>query len=78
MRHDADVLSLVFGLLFLGGAGLWAALEVEVLSTDVLPLLLPAALVVIGGIGLATAIRRERVDSGRTLASTQSEDSPFD
>lgn len=75
MRHDADVLSLVFGMLFLGGAGLWAALELGALSTEVLPLLLPVALIVIGGTGVVTAIRRERTADSRYAGSTT--DDPF-
>jgi hypothetical protein len=62
-RHEVDVLSLVFGLFFLGVAAIWG------LSTHAVHALrgwpLPALLIVVGIVGLATAIaaRRSRADA---------------
>ena len=57
--HSTDVLSLVFGLAFLGAGGWWLVAEVS--SID-LPFgwLLALSLVVIGGIGLLAAMRGGR------------------
>lgn len=60
MRHETDVLSLVFGLLFVGGAAVAALIELEVVDWSVIPILLPVGLVAIGLTGIGAALFRER------------------
>jgi len=61
-RHEVDVLSLLFGLFFLGAAAIWG------ISADAVPALrgwpLPVLLIVVGLVGLATAVttRRSRTE----------------
>jgi hypothetical protein len=62
-QHPTDVVSLVFGLVFLVLAGWWL---VDLLAGVVLPLgwLLAGTLIVIGAIGLFAAVRSSRRDRG--------------
>lgn len=55
-RHRLDLLSLVSGLLLLACVGLWAAWERGVVSAGELVLVLPGALVVLGGAGVAASL----------------------
>ena len=57
-RHDTDVMSLVFGLVFLGVAALWALVQGELLSLPDLSVLGPVILVVAGLIGIAVTLSR--------------------
>ncbi len=57
-RHETDVMSLVFGLVFVGAALLWALVQAEVLSTALLPLALPLLLVAVGAVGVTAALAR--------------------
>jgi apolipoprotein N-acyltransferase len=59
-RHETDVTSLVFGLVFVGAALLWALVQAEVLSTAMLALALPLLLVAVGAVGVAAALARQR------------------
>jgi hypothetical protein len=63
-RHEVDVLSLVFGLFFLGAAAIWGT------SRDALHALrgwpLPALLIVVGVVGLVTAITARRGKADRS------------
>lgn len=61
--HDTDVTSLVFGLVFLGITVVWALVEVGVLTLSLLPVVVPAVLVVVGAVGVAAAVRRARRDA---------------
>jgi glucose dehydrogenase len=61
--HDTDVTSLVFGLVFLGITLVWALVEVGVLTLSLLPVVVPAVLVVVGALGVAAAVRRARRDA---------------
>jgi hypothetical protein len=72
-RHDVDVLSLVFGLFFLGVAAIWGISTHAVHAVRGWPL--PALLIAVGVAGLLTAVtaRRSRADSAE---SEQSD--PFD
>ena len=66
-RHDTDVTSLVFGVIFAGVALVWALVETDVVKLDNLTVLGPAVLVVAGLIGLVASLRgsRPRDDGGR-------------
>jgi hypothetical protein len=59
-RHDTDVTSLVFGLLFLGVAVMWALVESDVVSWPDASGIFPVLLVVAGVIGLVSSVRRSR------------------
>ncbi len=61
--HPTDVVSLVFGLVFLGVAGLWL---VSLMSGLTLPLawLFAVTLIAIGAIGLFAAVRPGRRGGG--------------
>jgi hypothetical protein len=56
-RHDTDVTSLVFGLVFVGMAAIWALVQSDLLSLPDLSVVGPAVLVVAGVIGLAATLR---------------------
>jgi hypothetical protein len=55
-RHDTDVTSLVFGLIFVGVVGLWALVASDTMDFPDLSVLGPALLVVAGFIGLAATL----------------------
>lgn len=57
---------LVFGLLFLGVAGIWALVVSDVITEDRLPVLAPAVLIVAGVIGLAASLASTRNRKART------------
>jgi len=65
-RHDVDVLSLVFGLFFLGVAAIWGISTHAVHAVRGWPL--PALLIAVGVAGLLTAVtaRRLRADSAES------------
>jgi hypothetical protein len=65
--HSVKIPHLVFGLLFLGAAGIWALVVAGVITENRLPILAPAVLIVAGVIGLAVSLastrnRRQRQD----------------
>ena len=51
---------LVFGLLFLGLAGIWALVVTDVINEDRLPVIAPALLIGAGVIGLAASLASAR------------------
>ena len=57
-RHETDVTSLVFGLVFLGVAALWALVQSDLLSLPDASVVGPVVLVVAGLIGIAVTLRR--------------------
>jgi hypothetical protein len=57
-RHETDVTSLVFGLVFLGVAAIWALVQADLLSLPDASVLGPAVLVVAGLAGIAVTLRR--------------------
>lgn len=68
-RHDLDVTSLVFGLIFLGVAATWALVQTELVTLPDLSLLGPAVLVVAGVVGLgATLAKGQRDQRSRDAA----------
>jgi hypothetical protein len=56
-RHDLDVTSLVFGLIFLGTAGGYALLRWDVITFSAAAVLGPALLVLVGAAGLWSTVR---------------------
>jgi hypothetical protein len=59
-EHDIDVTSLVFGVLFLGLAGLWALVRYDVLTLPAASVVAPVVLVVAGAAGLVLTLARGR------------------
>ncbi|WP_129667835.1 hypothetical protein [Phytoactinopolyspora endophytica] len=59
-RHDTDVTSLVFGLLFLGIVVVWMLLEYGDLGPDGVEVAVPALFVTVGLAGLAASISKLR------------------
>jgi hypothetical protein len=59
-RHDLDVTSLVFGLIFLGVAATWALVQTELVTLPDLSLLGPAVLIVAGVVGLAATLAKNQ------------------
>lgn len=57
-EHDTDVTSLVFGVLFLGLAGVWALVRYDVLTLPAASVVVPIVLVVAGAAGLVLTLRR--------------------
>lgn len=57
-KHDTDVTSLVFGLLFVGLAGVWALVRYELLTLPAASGVVPIVLVVAGAAGLFLTLRR--------------------
>jgi hypothetical protein len=59
-RHEIDVVSLVFGLLFLGVSAMWPLVHFEVLGLPGLELAAPVLLVSVGLVGLLASFSRLR------------------
>ena len=75
-RHEADAVSLVFGLLFLGLAVAWALASANVVDIRDLRFAAPVALVVAGAIGFAMSLRRGHRESDETGELTSDEWQP--
>ncbi len=58
--HRVKIPHLIFGLLFLGIAGVWALVVTEVITENRLPILVPALLIGAGVIGLAASLASSR------------------
>jgi hypothetical protein len=58
--HSVKIPQLIFGLLFLGIAGVWALVASEVVTEDRLPVIIPALLIGAGVIGLAASLASGR------------------
>ena len=65
-RHETDVTSLVFGLIFLAAAAVWPLWRLGAIDADALPWFAATCLVMIGLVGVAVSLvrgaRTERVD----------------
>ncbi len=59
-QRSVKIPHLVFGLLFLGVAGIWALVVSGVITENRLPVLAPAVLIVAGVIGLAASLASTR------------------
>jgi hypothetical protein len=64
--HSVKVAHLVFGLFFLGVAGIWALVQGGVITADRLTVLGPAVLIAAGVIGLAATLANSRNRQRRT------------
>lgn len=64
-RHEVDVVSLVFGLLFLGVSAMWPLVHYEVLGLPGLEVAAPVLLVSAGLAGLVASLGRARRRPGR-------------
>jgi hypothetical protein len=60
--HETDVTSLMFGLVFVGSALVWALVVTGVLTVSVLPVAVPVLFVVVGVVGVVAALSRGRRD----------------
>lgn len=58
--HETDVTSLVFGLVFVATAAVWALVELGVITVSMLPIAVPVVLVVVGVVGVGAAVARGR------------------
>jgi hypothetical protein len=65
-RHDTDVVSLVFGLLFLGVSAMWPLVHFDVLGLPGLEVAAPVLLVSVGLAGLVASFGRIRRDRDRS------------
>ena len=61
-RHDVDVVSLVFGLLFVGVSLMWPLVHFDVLGLPGLEVAAPVLLVSVGLAGLLASLGRLRRD----------------
>jgi len=87
-ERSVKIPHLVFGLLFLGVAGIWALVVTDVITENRLPVLAPAVLIVAGVIGLAASLastrnRRQKrnqsalTEDGRVQHETVSHDTDY-
>lgn len=58
--HGTDRLSLVFGVIFLGAAGLWLTAQLVSLRPATVGWILASGLVLLGGFGLVHAFTADR------------------
>jgi len=58
-RHPADVVALVFAVVFLGCAATWVGWAYGDLDVDALTWVAPAVLIVAGVIGVIASLRRQ-------------------
>jgi hypothetical protein len=80
-RHDTDVTSLVFGLIFLGLAAIWPLVHHEVIGWPGLGIFAPVLLISAGLVGLVASItgnRRRRSAAALQAASGPIDESPID
>jgi hypothetical protein len=61
-RHEVDVVSLVFGLLFVGVSLMWPLVQFDVLGLPGLEVAAPVLLVSVGLAGLMASLGRLRRD----------------
>jgi hypothetical protein len=75
-RHDADAVSLVFGLIFLGLAAGWALVKANLVEIADLQFAGPILLVIAGAVGLVVSLRRGRQGQpdDRSTESSESSD----
>lgn len=73
-RHETDGVSLVFGVIFCGIAGLWALVAGDVIGSAGLRVAVPVVLIVAGlsGLGSTLAVGRRRKVAAPPAHSTGS------
>ncbi len=59
-RHEPNITSFVFGLIFIGLALVWPFVELDILDYSGLGIILPAVLIGAGIVGLAMSVRKSR------------------
>jgi hypothetical protein len=64
-RHEADAVSLVFGLIFVGLAAGWALARANLVAIGDLQFAGPILLIAAGAIGLVVSLRRGRRTADR-------------
>ena len=67
---SVKVAHLVFALLFLGAAGIWALVETDVITAERLTVLAPALLIAAGVVGLAASLASSRNRRRRQTSQT--------
>jgi hypothetical protein len=72
-RHETDVTSLVFGLVFAGVVALWALVAGDALDLDDLGYLAPVLLIGAGVVGLVVSLTGSRRRDAATRAQAQAE-----
>ena len=72
-RHETDVTSLVFGLVFAGVVALWALVAGDVLDLDDLGYLAPVLLIGAGVVGLVVSLTASRRRDAAARAQAQAE-----
>jgi hypothetical protein len=70
-RHETDVVSLVFGLVFLGVSVMWPLVHYEVLGLPGLEVAAPVLLVSAGLAGLLASFSRSRRGSDTTAEDSR-------
>ena len=74
--HSVKIPHLVFGLLFLGIAAVWALVVTDVITEDRLTVIAPAVLIGAGVIGLAASLASTRNRRNKSRPEYQSEYQP--
>ncbi len=59
-RHEPDVTSFVFGLIFVGLALVWPFFELDIIDWPGLGIVLPLMLMGVGAVGLVMSVRKSR------------------
>ena len=57
-RHPLDLISMLLGLLCVGGAIAWLALDLDYVDVDELAWAAPVALVLVGVVGIGASLSR--------------------
>ena len=69
-RHSTDLMSLVFGVIFLGVAGWWLIAQYVTIDVPHLGWITAAVLIILGVLGLAGSLRGERPAATPVTAPT--------
>jgi hypothetical protein len=69
-RHSTDLVSLVFGIIFLGAAGWWLAAQYVHIDVPHVGWITAAVLIGLGVLGLAGSLRSDRSSTRPTSAPT--------
>jgi hypothetical protein len=72
--HSVKVAHLVFALLFLGVATVWALVASDTIDADTVPLIGPAVLIAAGVVGLAASLANARFRRRHGVIGSESPD----